>query len=806
MSRTLLCVEPDEGAVDTVRGALEPYGFEVTSIPNGEAAIEWARQNEPELIIVSVEPRKVGYAVCNKLKRSPELAEIPLILTSAEETPQTFEQHKKLKSRADEYLLKPFGADELVSKVGNLLRLRDAGDSANSAPVENYMGAPVSEELSVGDSDIMETGQQAGLPVAAAGAGAQPLSFRDDPMFDEEADAAFAAIQQPGDHTAPIRTGLPPPGGSGVGHKVGNHMGNNSQGGNDVSWDDERTRTTSLGADTFYTDTGVSEATSNFPMFSGDDGTPPSPDEVSVTAAMPDPALEARLADLNARVHTLQAERASYLEQIEELKRRLTTQPLSKEKEFLNLREVINRKEKDILDLRDALDARERQLLDNKDRVREHERSRRDLEERMLDVEKNLMAAQERSAALAHDKERALEREKALKSRLEDALTEIQKAHDEADGFKRRLGQVEERARGEQDKIRNELEAKLAEVQERHTGEVARLSDERVQVEEDLKSEYEAQISKLKSERAAELESLQKRYSDEQKTLEERFDSDRERLRKESEKALAAAKEELGSQLAAERQAHEQALEVKEQNHKNEIQSLRRRLEEDLAAAEERRQKDLAEWESKRVGELDSADQRRRTELQARQDEHLAKLAEMDRAHFNEKTELGERHRQELDQAHARSARAEGELAARLEELTETQRRLAILEADRDSLRNDLRDREIKLGQMRDRGAELEAKSAEYEDQILRAYQKLRSDEKVVDRAKRALAVALQLLDDRAGPAPSNAAGQGVPASPLASASTSGSHPAVAVPTPGMPLSPAPAAGQPSGDEPNPGS
>ena len=42
-ARTLLCVEPDEGAVEQIRHALEPYGFEVQSIPNGEAAVEWAR-------------------------------------------------------------------------------------------------------------------------------------------------------------------------------------------------------------------------------------------------------------------------------------------------------------------------------------------------------------------------------------------------------------------------------------------------------------------------------------------------------------------------------------------------------------------------------------------------------------------------------------------------------------------------------------------------------------------------------------------------------------------------------------------
>jgi DNA-binding response OmpR family regulator len=124
-ARTLLCVEPDEGAVEQIRHALEPYGFEVQSIPNGEAAVEWARTHEPTLIIVSVEPRKVGYAVCNKLKRANELQRIPLILTSAEETPQTFDQHKKLKSRADEYLLKPFSTDELLGKVSTLIHLQD---------------------------------------------------------------------------------------------------------------------------------------------------------------------------------------------------------------------------------------------------------------------------------------------------------------------------------------------------------------------------------------------------------------------------------------------------------------------------------------------------------------------------------------------------------------------------------------------------------------------------------------------------------------------------------------------------------
>jgi hypothetical protein len=59
----------------------------------------------------------------------------------------------------------------------------------------------------------------------------------------------------------------------------------------------------------------------------------------------------------------------------------------------------------------------------------------------------------------------------------------------------------------------------------------------------------------------------------------------------------------------------------------------------------------------------------------------------------------------------------------------------------------------------------MEAKLADFEDQILRAYQKLRNDDKIVDKAKRALAVALTLLDDRGAATPVAAS----PASPTRS-------------------------------------
>ena len=123
VTRTLLCVEPDPAALQSLSATLAPYGFVVTNINNGDEAVEWGRKNLPALIIVSVEPKKVGYAICNKLKRSADLKNIPLILTSSDEVPAKFEQHKTFKLRADEYIFKPFDADELCRKVDKLVGL-----------------------------------------------------------------------------------------------------------------------------------------------------------------------------------------------------------------------------------------------------------------------------------------------------------------------------------------------------------------------------------------------------------------------------------------------------------------------------------------------------------------------------------------------------------------------------------------------------------------------------------------------------------------------------------------------------------
>lgn len=774
-NRTLLCVEPDDGALQTIRGALERYGFDVKNIASGEQAIDWGRKNTPALIMVSVEPRKVGYAICNKIKRSPELKDVPLILTSGEETLQTFEQHKKLKSRADEYMLKPLDRDELLAKIDQLLGLGDVSPQLSPMNSEELMlTSDISDEVSIDEADIFEdeksdpNGAFAASTIVAPAAGERGEL---ESIFDQETDAAFAALQG-SDKTGPI---------SGTG------------GGSDVpspwspdGWSDESTRVASFPpsdgaplpaaalippaertlAPEPRTNPDVEAAGDGAygaPQTAGENGhsgafsfpldVPPSPDDVHPALDQlsdgPAPELQARVRELETRLRHAEEDKQRMQAEVEEVRGRLVAQPFSKEKEYLSLREVINRKEKDLLDLRDAFDAKERQILDQKDRIREHERARRDFEEKTLGIEKNLMIANERVAALAQDKEKSVEREKGTKARLDDALTEISKAHDEVDTLKKRLASAEERGRGEVDRVRDELESRVAELEDTHRKEIAKLTSDQAEVESALKREHANDLARMESQQTAELESTRKTAAEELAAATARLENELSKARREHEKALASAKEEQSLQLAAERQAHGAAIEAKERDHRNELLGMRRRHEEELGAAEEKRQREATEAEARRIAELEAAEGRRRAELQQRDESHHAVMADMDRRHFTEKTETAERHRNDLDQAHARAARAEGELAARTEELAEAHRRLTAHQSDMDGIRADLRDRDVKLAQSRDRVSELEGKVADFEDQILRAFQKMRADEKAIDKAKRALAVALTLLEER---------------------------------------------------------
>jgi CheY-like chemotaxis protein len=124
MPKTILLIESDSPFAREMADALEARGFGVRVSGDGKEGLELARDLRPDAVVLCVElPRMSGYSVCNKLKKDEALRSIPLVVISAEATPETFEQHRKLKTRAEDYLIKPFPADTLVERVGALVGL-----------------------------------------------------------------------------------------------------------------------------------------------------------------------------------------------------------------------------------------------------------------------------------------------------------------------------------------------------------------------------------------------------------------------------------------------------------------------------------------------------------------------------------------------------------------------------------------------------------------------------------------------------------------------------------------------------------
>ncbi|WP_242373205.1 response regulator transcription factor, partial [Anaeromyxobacter sp. SG26] len=128
MSLNVLLVEPDTALADEIRRAFGPAGLEVTSLPAGEQAVERCRQAQPDLILLAAElPDMSGFSVCNRLKRASQA--VPLLLYTGDATDAAIEAHRATRTRADDYLRKPFEMAELLGRAAALLH----GDGAPAA-------------------------------------------------------------------------------------------------------------------------------------------------------------------------------------------------------------------------------------------------------------------------------------------------------------------------------------------------------------------------------------------------------------------------------------------------------------------------------------------------------------------------------------------------------------------------------------------------------------------------------------------------------------------------------------------------
>lgn len=115
------CVEDDASIRDIEVYALQSTGFEAKGFEEGESFLDALEKERPDLIILDVMlPGKDGIELLKILKASPKYMDIPVIMATAKGA--EFDKVKGLDLGADDYLVKPFGMMEMISRVKAVLR------------------------------------------------------------------------------------------------------------------------------------------------------------------------------------------------------------------------------------------------------------------------------------------------------------------------------------------------------------------------------------------------------------------------------------------------------------------------------------------------------------------------------------------------------------------------------------------------------------------------------------------------------------------------------------------------------------
>ena len=118
MPENILIIEDDSLQADVARLLLEHHGFDVVLAIDGVEGLRKLYEVQPDLVILDlILPQLDGWAVCRRIR---EMSTVPIIIMTSRRSDE--EKVKGLRLGADDYVVKPYNAQELIARVGAVLR------------------------------------------------------------------------------------------------------------------------------------------------------------------------------------------------------------------------------------------------------------------------------------------------------------------------------------------------------------------------------------------------------------------------------------------------------------------------------------------------------------------------------------------------------------------------------------------------------------------------------------------------------------------------------------------------------------
>lgn len=150
------CVEDDSSIRDIEVYALSSTGFEARGFEDGNSFWDALQTQQPDLVVLDVMlPGKDGVTLLKMMKSSPELCKIPVIMATAKGS--EYDKIQSLDLGADDYLVKPFGIMEMVSRVKAVLRRCKPTKQSNSFKIDGLVLNPDAHTVTIDEERVSLT-------------------------------------------------------------------------------------------------------------------------------------------------------------------------------------------------------------------------------------------------------------------------------------------------------------------------------------------------------------------------------------------------------------------------------------------------------------------------------------------------------------------------------------------------------------------------------------------------------------------------------------------------------------------------